>query len=694
MEALTLHLVLIGGALVATLSSLWWTVRHREKRAANEFAVFLVAVGLWAGVQFVEILGGVTVAYYASFGVEIARGLMAVTWFYFTVTYAGHQSVLESTLGRVLVGAGTAYLLLVTGVPPIATRFTFETIHVVRDPLTTVALLGTTPFHYLAQVVGYVLVGAGTVILGFRLIETKYARQWQVAVFLCAVGLVVTFDIVSNAAVASVTGVDYAVVGTAMASVVYIVALYRGDLFGFVPVAREHAVRHIDEGVVVVNPDGRIIDANQAAQSLFETSVQVGETAETALPAPIGTHDLLVEQTVGRTTVTLQGEGPARHYEMTVSTLEPAEAPAGIVVILRDVTDREEYERELEQYKAFVEQSSDLLTLIDEEGRIEYANPQTERTLGYSESELCGANSMEFIHPEDRERVRAAFEAVLETPGETVRVEYRFRSADGEWVWLESRGRNRLDNPAIDGVVFNQRDVTAQKERSAELRRQNERLEQFASFVSHDLRNPLNVAQGRLALVAEEVDSEHLAAVERAHDRMAELIDDSLALARAGTTVSDTTAVDPSALANACWQTVATASAELETDADVVVRADESRLRQLIENLVRNAVEHGGEAVSVRVGGLEDGFFVADDGPGIPEDRRETVFESGYSTGEDGAGIGLTIVKTIADAHGWDVEITTSEMGGARFEFTDVSLVTDEADDAPMAASAAGGRRD
>jgi signal transduction histidine kinase len=301
---------------------------------------------------------------------------------------------------------------------------------------------------------------------------------------------------------------------------------------------------------------------------------------------------------------------------------------------------------------------------------------------------------MEFIHPEDRERVRAAFEAVLETPGETVRVEYRFRSADGEWVWLESRGRNRLDNPAIDGVVFNQRDVTAQKERSAELRRQNERLEQFASFVSHDLRNPLNVAQGRLALVAEEVDSEHLAAVERAHDRMAELIDDSLALARAGTTVSDTTAVDPSALANACWQTVATASAELETDADVVVRADESRLRQLIENLVRNAVEHGGEAVSVRVGGLEDGFFVADDGPGIPEDRRETVFESGYSTGEDGAGIGLTIVKTIADAHGWDVEITTSEMGGARFEFTDVSLVTDEADDAPMAASAAGGRRD
>jgi PAS domain S-box-containing protein len=233
-----------------------------------------------------------------------------------------------------------------------------------------------------------------------------------------------------------------------------------------------------------------------------------------------------------------------------------------------------------------------------------------------------------------------------------------------------------------------------QRETQRRLREQNEQLDQFASVVSHDLRNPLNVAKGHLEMVADECDNPSVADVAQAHERMERLIEDLLTLARQGDAVSDVESVELRPLVEQCWDAVDTDEATLVIDVDARIGADRGRLRQLFENLVRNAVEHGGEAVSVRVGGLEDGFFVADDGPGIPEDRRETVFESGYSTGEDGAGIGLTIVKTIADAHGWDVEITTSEMGGARFEFTDVSLVTDEADDAPMAASAAGGRRD
>ncbi|MFA1609524.1 sensor histidine kinase [Halobellus rubicundus] len=675
------HLALFGAGSVATAASLRWTLRNRGKRATTAFAAFLCAVLMWAGAQSAEVLGGATVAYYASFGVEFARGLMAACWFYFTMTYAGYESALESVPGRALVGAGTGFLLFATGVPPVATALTFETVHLVREPFVAVALRGSTPYHYAAQVVGYTLVGVGTVALAYRLVETEYTRPWQVAVFLSAVFLVIGFDIVANGLLVPVAGVDYAVVGTAAASVVFILALYRGDLFGHVPVARDHAVRHIDEGVVVVNPDGRIIDVNRAARSLLDSSVRVGADIETALPAAIGTHDLLTDQTPGRATVTLQGDESRRHYELTVSTLDPGEADAGVVVILRDVTEREEYERELEQYRAFVEQSSDLITLIDEEGRIRYTNPQVEATLGYSQAELQDVDCLGYIHPEDRERVQSAFESVLESPGATTRVDFRFRDADGEWVWLESRGTNRLDNPAIDGVVLNQRDVTAKKERAAELRRQNERLEQFASFVSHDLRNPLNVAQGRLRLAREEADSEHLASVARAHDRMAELIDETLALARAGTTVSDASAVELASLARTCWGTVATASAGLEADADAVVRADESRLRQLLENLFRNAIEHGGEDVTIRVGRLDDGagFFVADDGPGIPEERREKVFESGYSTGDDGAGIGLAIVQTIAEAHGWEVAVATGEAGGARFEFSGVTLVEDGA---------------
>jgi signal transduction histidine kinase len=76
--------------------------------------------------------------------------------------------------------------------------------------------------------------------------------------------------------------------------------------------------------------------------------------------------------------------------------------------------------------------------------------------------------------------------------------------------------------------------------------------------------------------------------------------------------------------------------------------------------------------VTVTVGDLADdaGFFVADDGPGIPPDERETVFEAGHSTAPDGTGFGLAIVDGIADAHGWTVRVTDSATGGARFEFS------------------------
>jgi PAS domain S-box-containing protein len=211
-------------------------------------------------------------------------------------------------------------------------------------------------------------------------------------------------------------------------------------------------------------------------------------------------------------------------------------------------------------------------------------------------------------------------------------------------------------------------------EREQELRQQNERLEEFASIVSHDLRNPLNVAEGRLALARDEVDSEHLADVARAHDRMETLIEDLLTVARLGESGADADVVELAETVDRCWWNVETGSATLVADAECALRADESRLQQLLENLVRNAVEHGGADVTVTVGDLADGFYVEDDGPGIPEEKRPQVFEAGYTTAGGGTGFGLYIVDQIAAAHGWDVTATAGDDGGARFEITDVEF--------------------
>jgi len=243
-------------------------------------------------------------------------------------------------------------------------------------------------------------------------------------------------------------------------------------------------------------------------------------------------------------------------------------------------------------------------------------------------------------------------------------------------------------------LVDRARSALDRVERERELRRENDRLEEFASIVSHDIRNPLEVATGRMTLLQREIDSEHVDETVAALDRMAEIVDDTLTLARHGTAVGETEPVSIPAVVRRCWNTVETGDARLEIDDDLVVRADDDRLRHLLENLFRNGVEHGtdgrtrdddGEGddendppVTVRVGQSpeEDVLYVEDDGPGIPPAERETVFELGYSSADDGTGFGLTIVDSIAEAHGWDARVVEGRDGGARFEFTGVEFAT------------------
>ena len=253
----------------------------------------------------------------------------------------------------------------------------------------------------------------------------------------------------------------------------------------------------------------------------------------------------------------------------------------------------------------------------------------------------------------------------------------------------------------------------ALRERERALERQNERLEAFASVVTHDLRNPLSVARG----YAELVDDEDGSKIVDALDRMDTIVDDVRALSRGGRAVDATESVRLDRLAADCWGTVDTADATLRVETDLVVRADRERLRRLFENLVRNSVEHAGPDVTVTVRAVDGdrrggdatddvegsgnepvgggtpgdgaetgtgvdtgtataaaaaGFAVEDDGPGIPADERADVFDWGHTTAADGTGLGLAIVREIAVAHGWGVDVATSPDGGARVEFLGV----------------------
>ena len=216
---------------------------------------------------------------------------------------------------------------------------------------------------------------------------------------------------------------------------------------------------------------------------------------------------------------------------------------------------------------------------------------------------------------------------------------------------------------------------------SRELERQNERLDEFASTLSHDLRNPLAVARGHVELLATrlsdpETDSDdlraHIEKLESAHDRIESIIDDVLTLTRKGASVEETAPVPLEAVVTDAWDNIDNKSASIEVAGSRTIDADRTRLLRALENLFRNAIDHVGPEVTVTVGLTDHGFYVADDGPGIPSEAVDDIFEYGHTTSEDGTGLGLSIVKTIAEAHGWRLYIDTTYPDGAMFVFADV----------------------
>ena len=231
------------------------------------------------------------------------------------------------------------------------------------------------------------------------------------------------------------------------------------------------------------------------------------------------------------------------------------------------------------------------------------------------------------------------------------------------------------------GYMIVLRDITDRKQRERQLEEQNERLEEFADVVSHDLRNPLSTAEGWVAAVTDALDGEEpdvdtaqmgLDHIAHSHDRMDELIEVLLTMARQGQTVADPEPVSLETCATKAWATAETGEMTLRVDTDRTVPADPARLRQAFENLFRNANDHS-EAATVVVTTTPEGFAVEDDGIGIDPDDREDLFAFGYSTNEEGTGIGLAVVKRIIEAHGWRITVGESDDGGACFEVTGVS---------------------
>ena len=408
---------------------------------------------------------------------------------------------------------------------------------------------------------------------------------------------------------------------------------------------------------------------------------------------PLGDHGVMY---VGATDPGAFGEA-----DVALARTLAANAEEALSRIERERTLRESQRR----YRTLVENFPDgAVFLFDHDLRYVLAGGAELPSVDPSGDDIEGKTSHDLFPDELADELADSYRRALS--GRRNAFEREFRGARYRIQTLPVRDEA---GDIVSGIAVLQ-NVTERERRERELARQNERLEEFASVVSHDLRNPLNVAEGHVDLLRRDCDSERLDTISSAHDRMNALIDDLLTLAREGREVGSLEPVDIDGCVERCWRNVDTADATIELRTDRTIRADRSRLQQLLENLMRNAVEHGstspranapedavehgstspranapedavehgstsdGATVAVAVGAVDGGFYVEDDGPGIPESERDVVFEAGHTTSEDGTGFGLSIVERVAEAHDWSIRVGESAVGGARFEITGVEF--------------------
>ena len=538
-------LAAVSAAVSLAVAGYAW---RRPAPGATAVTAFSAATGVWAGASAIQ---GIVTTLDAKLLADqlqyVGIAVLPVAWFSFAAAYSGREHwVTKRTVAGLSVVPAVALVLVATndlhGL--VLADATLETVDgvVVLDREYGAAFWMLTAYTNAVNSVGTVL-----------LIESalRVGRHYRQQAFVVLGGATVPW-LFTVATLAGVSPIEpEASFGVAALAFAYAISRY--GLVDLAPVARDRLFDGLDDGVLVVDESGRVVDHNAAAESLLGVDLADGDDLWTAVP------DAVASALDGDDTEPVTVDGADGLRWLTVEATPVADDGTGDVVLLRDVT-------ELER-------------------------------------------------------------------------------------------------------------------RRADLHRENARLERVADTISHDLRNPLNVASGSIELAAETGNEEDFERARDALDRMDDIIESTLQVARSGRDDPDEATVSLSAIAERGWRNVPTGDSTLELRGDDRVRADPDQLESLLENLFRNAVEHGasGGPVSVTVGATEDGFYVADDGVGLPESEREAVFQRGVTTSEGGTGLGLSIVRDIADAHGWQVALQESGAGGVRIEVSGVAAAEEPA---------------
>jgi PAS domain S-box-containing protein len=399
-----------------------------------------------------------------------------------------------------------------------------------------------------------------------------------------------------------------------------------------------------------------------------------------------------------------RNDGAWRVVEADATNLLDDPMVHGVVVNARDVTQRNEMEHALRErerrFRNLVENSSDLISEIASDGTYQYLSPNCASVTGYPASALLGQPVLQDVHPDDQALVTAAF-------GTGGRIELRARHADGSWRWFESSSMVRINEDGSVRTVVISRDISERRAAAEALERAKEAAEaasraksEFLANMSHEIRTPMNAIIGLTDLVltgplAAE-PREHIGLVKRAADNLLELLNDILDFSKieAGRLDLELDDLDVEALVADVVQPLAlraaaqglTLGTEVAPDVPPRLRGDALRLRQVLTNLVGNAIKFTATGrITVRVArdsaasddaGVVLHIGVQDTGIGIAPEVCARIFapfeqaDASTTRRYGGTGLGLAISAQLVRMMGGRIWVESTPELGSHFHFT------------------------
>jgi PAS domain S-box-containing protein len=715
----TLNMLPLAIAALISAALAWYTWRHRHATGVMPFSLMMLILFQW-GLSYILELAAPDVESKLGWATFMFAGVVAtpVAWLAFALEYTGRKHWM--TRPRLILLSILPLLTMGILLTNDSHGLFWSSMDLAREG--GFLLLKTTngPWFWVHAAYSYILIMIGLVLIIRTLLRWPPAYRGQMIWILLATltpliaNVITIFQLLPI--LIDLTPFAFTITGIGMAY-----ALFRHRLLDLAPLARDVVIDGMQDGMLVLDAGGRIVDINRAATEILgvaEDDKLIGKRIREVLTQWPHLLQNYRDVSEAEDEITL-GEGEAqRWFELNLSTLrDENRLTIGQVITIRDITRRKRAEILLQEnearFRQIVEYANDLIYRVDMNGRVTYANPAVLRALGYEEQEVLGKHYLELAVPELRHRIKRTYEHQFLSKTPSTYNEFPAQATDGREIWFGQNVQLIFDGEKIVGFQALARDITAIKDAQDALRlARDQALEAsrakslLLSKVSHELRTPLGGILGYAELLHDDTFGElHdgqkkavLQIVDSANhltSMVNELLDE--AQLSANTARLQEKPFSPVALlGQACsGMEVLAAKKGLQlkstvgADIPAEIVGDERRLRQIMINLMGNAIKF------TRAGGVSVQLFrptpehwairVQDTGIGIPREAQRYIFEpfrqvdSAITRDNRGVGLGLSITKQLVELMGGRITLESEPGKGSTFTvFLPINRVTGE----------------